>query len=211
MYIFHMICIIDYNAGNLTSVKRALDYLGIDSVVSYDRKVVLSAERIIFPGVGHAGSAMKILRERGLDSALREAFAAGTPVMGICLGTQIILSGSEEGDTTCVGLIPGRCVRFKLSDPGLKIPHMGWNAIKLRQRHFVFKDIRDKDEFYFVHSYYPSPSDASCVLAECEYGTVFPAAIGCKNLVATQFHPEKSGKPGLEILKNFAEWDGTEC
>jgi glutamine amidotransferase len=206
-----MISIIDYKAGNLTSVKRALDYLGIESLITSDRAGIRSAERIIFPGVGHAKSAMEIMRERGLDSALREAFTAGTPVMGICLGCQIVLTHSEEGDTECAGLIKGTCPRFCFDDPSLKIPHMGWNSISAVQSHPVFKDVRDGDEFYFVHSYYPLPSDSSRVIATCDYGITFPAAIGFKNLVATQFHPEKSGQPGLEILKNFSLWDGTEC
>lgn len=211
MYIFLMISIIDYKAGNLTSVKRALDYLGLSCVITADPSAIESAERIIFPGVGHASAAMAVLRERKLDSALRKAYASGVPVMGICLGSQIVLSNSDEGDTECIGLIKGKCPRFNLSNPKLKIPHMGWNSVVIKSRHPVFKDVRNGDEFYFVHSYYPEPNDSSCVIASCEYGIDFPAAIGYRNLVATQFHPEKSGRPGLEILENFARWDGTVC
>jgi len=206
-----MIVIVDYAAGNLTSVKRALDYLKIPSIISPDPKVIASAEQIIFPGVGHAAAAMGTLRRQGLDRALKDAFAAGTPILGICLGTQIILSRAEEGDTTCLGLIPGIVPRFKLSDPALKVPHMGWDAIRLTRGHAILRDIKPEDEFYFVHSYYPKPSDSSAVIATCEYQGEFPAVIGDKNIVGTQFHPEKSGPAGLGILKNFAAWNGAPC
>jgi glutamine amidotransferase len=206
-----MIQIIDYKAGNLTSVKRALDHIGIQAAFSADADTIRCAERIIFPGVGHAASAMTVLRNSGLDIALQDAFNRGTPIMGICLGCQIVLTASEEGDTTCIGLIPGHCRRFALKTPGLKIPHMGWNSINLLQPHPILKDVQPGDEFYFVHSYYPQPQERQNVVAECEYETVFPAAIGCGNLFATQFHPEKSGEPGLAILRNFSRWDGAAC
>jgi len=206
-----MIAIIDYNAGNLTSVKRALDYLAIDSVISSDPQVLLSAERLIFPGVGHAASAMATLRERGLDLVLKEAFAAGTPILGICLGTQIILSRSEEGDTTCLGIIEGTVPRFKLTDPALKIPHMGWDAVRLLRPHPVLRDVKPGDEFYFVHSFYPQPVDPAAVVGVGNYEIEFPAIIGKDNLIALQFHPEKSGGVGLSILKNFSTWDGKPC
>lgn len=204
-----MIAIIDYDAGNLTSVKRALDYLDVPCTITPSPEQIVTAERVIFPGVGHAGSAMKTIKERGIDMALREAFTSGTPIMGICLGTQIILSRSEEGDTACLGLIDGRCPQFRLTDPLLKIPHMGWDAIAIRSRHFVLNDVADGDEFYFVHSFYPEPSEESTVLATCEYEITFAAVVGRNNLVATQFHPEKSGRIGLQMLKNFSVWDGT--
>ena len=206
-----MIVIIDYAAGNLTSVKRALDYLNIPALISPDPEIVAAAERIIFPGVGHAAAAMQTLRQRGLDRALKDAFAAGTPILGICLGTQIILTHAEEGDTSCLGLIPGTVPRFALSNPALKVPHMGWDSITAKRRHPVLRDFRQGDEFYFVHSYYPKPSDNSAVIATCDYGIGFAAAVGMKNLVGTQFHPEKSGPAGLSILKNFASWDGAPC
>src|SRR2546422_1571295 len=126
-----MIAIVDYKAGNLTSVKRALDHLGIEGRVTPDPDVVRRAERIIFPGVGHAGSAMAVLKERGLDQALRGAFAQGTPILGTCVGAQIILSHSEEGDTECLSLIEGECERVRPGDPALKIPHTGWNNVSL--------------------------------------------------------------------------------
>lgn len=206
-----MIVIIDYSAGNLTSVKRALDYLKIPSTISPDPEAVRSAERIIFPGVGHAAAAMKTLRERGLDKAIKEAFAAGTPLLGICLGTQIILTHAEEGDTACLGIVAGTVPRFRLSDPALKVPHMGWDSVRLTRRHPVLRDAAGGDEFYFVHSYFPKPSDPSAVIAVCDYGLEFPAVIGIKNFIGTQFHPEKSGKAGLGILKNFATWNGVPC
>jgi imidazole glycerol-phosphate synthase subunit HisH len=206
-----MIAIVDYKAGNLTSVKRALDYLGIQGEITADPNVVLDAERIIFPGVGHAGTAMSVLRERGLDKALRQAFRKGTPILGTCVGAQIILSHSEEGNTECLGLIPGDCIRFRPSDTALKIPHMGWNNVCFVKRHPVLQGIPDGAEFYFVHSYYLRPSDDGTVFATCEYEVIFPAVIGHRNLIATQFHSEKSGPVGLAILRNFAGWSGAEC
>jgi glutamine amidotransferase len=206
-----MIAIVDYKAGNLTSVKRALDHLGIESCVTPDPDVVRRAERIIFPGVGHAGTAMAVLKQRGLDQALREAFARGTPILGTCVGAQIILSHSEEGDTRCLGLIDGECERFRLDDPALKIPHMGWNNVSFVKRHPALQGIPDGAEFYFVHSYFLRPAEPSNVYATCEHGVTFPAIIGFHNLIATQFHSEKSGPVGLAILRNFAGWSGSEC
>jgi glutamine amidotransferase len=203
------IFIIDYKAGNLTSVKRALDYLEIRNKFVSSGDELHGAERIIFPGVGHAATAMAVLKEREFDVALREAFEQGTPIMGICLGAQIVLSHSDEGDTTCLGLIEGNCLRFELGDKSLKIPHMGWNAVAVTQPHPILKDLKPGDEFYFVHSYYPQPSDTTNIHATCEYESTFPAAIGYENLFATQFHPEKSGRIGLNLLHNFARWDGT--
>jgi len=206
-----MITIVDYAAGNLTSVKRALDYLTIPCEITADPRKVVSAERIIFPGVGHAGFAMKILAERRLDTALREAFAKKTPILGICLGTQIILSSSEETPLPCLGLLPGTCPKFRLTDPSLKIPHMGWDAITINKPHTVLRHFTPQTEVYFVHSFYPQPALESDVYAVCDYEVSFPAVIGRENLIATQFHPEKSGKPGLELLSNFAAWEGTSC
>ncbi len=201
-----MITLIDYQAGNLTSVKRALDALGIPSQISAEAEVVRGAERIIFPGVGHAGTAMEVLRARGLDSALREAYARGTPILGICLGSQVILSHCEEGNTPGLNLLRGECLRFRFQDASLKIPHMGWNAVTSVQPHPILDHLRPGDEFYFVHSYYPQPADPGCVYATCEYGTTFPAAVGSRNLFAVQFHAEKSGPLGLQLLENFARW-----
>jgi imidazole glycerol-phosphate synthase subunit HisH len=206
-----MICIVDYKAGNLTSVKRALDFLSIPSVITADCEAIRNAERVIFPGVGHAKAAMAVLRQTGLDLALAFAFEKGTPILGICLGTQIVLSRSDEGDTACLGLIEGNCPRFSPSDPALKVPHMGWNAVTVARDHYILKDARPGDEFYFVHSYYPAPANSADVFATSEYETVFAAAVGRANLFATQFHPEKSGRLGLTMLKNFCEWNGSPC
>ncbi|MBN2123147.1 MAG: imidazole glycerol phosphate synthase subunit HisH [Deltaproteobacteria bacterium] len=209
-----MIAIIDYEAGNLTSVKRALDFLGRGSVITRDFSRITSAERVIFPGVGAAGKAMSHIREGKLDKALAAALAAGTPILGICLGTQVIMEHSRENDTTCLGLIGGDVRRFPedLTDPEgrlLKVPHMGWNGLKLRVRHPLFEGVDPESEFYFVHSYYPAPADPATVLAETSYGISFASALGKENLVAVQFHPEKSGNPGLKILSNFCNWNGS--
>ena len=203
-----MISIVDYKAGNLTSVKRALDYLEIPNKFVSNGDELRGAERIIFPGVGHAATAMAVLRERGFDVALRRAFERGIPIMGICLGAQIVLTHSAEGDTTCLGLIEGNCTRFDLADKSLKIPHMGWNEVIVTRPHAVLKDVKKGDEFYFVHSFYPRPDDEANVYATCEHESAFPAVIGRENLFATQFHPEKSGPVGLNLLRNFSQWDG---
>jgi glutamine amidotransferase len=206
-----MIGIIDYNAGNLTSVKRALDYLSIPCAIFSDPEKLAKCDRIIFPGVGNAASAMVTLRARGLDAMLRSAYARGTPILGICLGAQIILSRSEEGETECVGLIEGICKKFKVNDNSLKIPHMGWNEISVISEHYILSGLPPQSQVYFVHSYYPKPADPGMVFATCEYETVFPCAVGSKNLFATQFHLEKSGPVGLALLNKFASWDGTQC
>lgn len=206
-----MVQIINYDAGNLTSVQRALDFLEIKSRISADPDEIRAAERIIFPGVGHAKTSIEVLKKRGLAAALVDAFNAETPILGICLGTQIVLSHSDEGDAGCLGIMEGNCPRFDLDDPSLKIPHMGWDSIRVVQNHPVLKDVEEGDEFYFVHSFYPLPADEKNIYATCEYGTVFPAVIGMKNLFAVQFHPEKSGRTGLKMLKNFIEWDGRPC
>lgn len=206
-----MIAIIDYRAGNLASVARAVTHLGFECTITQDPRDMRGAERIIFPGVGAAGAAMASLRQRDLDRALRDEFAAGKPLLGICLGTQIVMGYSEENDTSCLGLLPGRVKRFPPPADGgdggrLKIPHMGWNRLDVRQPHPLLAGIESGDEFYFVHSYYPEPDESSSVLATTEYGIVFASVIGRRNLVATQFHLEKSGRPGLRMLRNFCTW-----
>ena len=202
-----MITIVDYKAGNLTSVKRAFDHLGVPNQISADPQVIRDAERIVFPGVGHTGAAMRVLKKGGLDSALTTAYSLGTPILGICIGCQIILSHSEEGDTACLDLIPGTCTHFHLQDETLKIPHMGWNEVTVTRPHPILKHIRPGDEFYFVHSFYPQPTDPVTVYATSEYGKPFPVAIGTGNLFAVQFHAEKSGLIGLKLLENFAHWN----
>lgn len=201
-----MITIVDYKAGNLTSVKRALDHLGIENQITADPELVRKSDRIIFPGVGHAGAAMQVLQQRGLGSALTQAFQRGAPILGICVGCQIILTHSEEGDTPGLNLIPGECTRFRLSDPSLKIPHMGWNSVTVTRPHPLLAHLRPGDEFYFVHSYYPQPANPTDIYAVSDYGGSFGAAIGRDNLFAVQFHTEKSGPIGLQLLQNFANW-----
>ncbi len=207
-----MIAVIDYDAGNLTSVSRALSHINVENVITNDIKLIESAERIIFPGVGAAGSAMKSLTRLGLDKAIRQAVESGKPVLGICLGTQIILQKSQENQAKCLGIIDGTVQAFSeifqsRGIKGLKIPHMGWNRIDLKADHPVFAGLKENDEFYFVHGYYPLPDNLSQVIATTDYGIEFPSIIGMNNLVATQFHPEKSGNPGLTILKNFSSWE----
>jgi glutamine amidotransferase len=203
-----VIVIIDYQAGNLTSVVRSLKALGVEGTVTQDPGVVAQATRVIFPGVGAAGKAMATLRELGLDQALRRSFEAGIPILGICLGAQVILEHSEENDTACLGLLPGRTQALPRSQ-GLKIPHMGWNRVRFLKAHPVFKGLPEGAEYYFVHSYYPAPAQTAMVLGVTDHGIEFPSAIGWRNLVATQFHPEKSGRFGLQILENFLAWDGS--
>jgi glutamine amidotransferase len=207
-----MITIIDYRAGNLFSVARALTYLGVEFKITNNTKDILDAERVIFPGVGSAGQAMEDLKRTGLDQVLYAFYESGKPFLGICLGTQIILDESEENHTTCLGLIPGKVKRFPaplFSDDGslLKVPHMGWNQIKLKRQHPVFKDVPLENEFYFVHSYFPVPEDKESIIGTTDYGIDFASILGKKNLIALQFHPEKSGPPGLTILKNFCCWN----
>ncbi|PKN87444.1 MAG: imidazole glycerol phosphate synthase subunit HisH [Deltaproteobacteria bacterium HGW-Deltaproteobacteria-1] len=207
-----MIAIIDYNAGNITSVARALHSIGQEYVITDDTKLLDSATHVIFPGVGAAGEAMAYLKQKNLHTWLKTCFQGGKPILGICLGTQIILDHSEENDTDCIGLVAGSTRRFPdlLEDAGrtLKIPHMGWNGVKFKRPHPVFVDVPKEAEFYFVHSYYPSPSDDAAVLGTTDYGMTFCSVLAVKNLVAMQFHPEKSGRPGLQILKNFCAWEG---
>lgn len=203
-----MVVVVDYQAGNLASVVRALAALGARSRVTDAPEVVTAASRVIFPGVGAAGKALTVLRERGLDEALRQVQARGVPLMGICLGAQIILEFSEENDTPCLGLLPGRARALPRS-PGIKIPHMGWNRVDFVRPHPVFAGLPPTAEYYFVHSYFPEPTRPEMVAGITEHGRPFVSAVVWENLVATQFHPEKSGRFGLHILANFLAWDGT--
>jgi glutamine amidotransferase len=205
-----VIVIIDYQAGNLTSVVRSLKALGVEATVTQEPAVVAKASRVIFPGVGAAGKAMATLQELGLDQALRQSFHRGIPILGICLGAQIILEYSEENQAICLGLLPGRTQGLPRAQ-GLKIPHMGWNRVRFLKEHRAFKDLPAGAEYYFVHSYYPAPAQTAMVLGVTDHGREFPSAIGWRNLVATQFHPEKSGRFGLQILENFLAWDGSDA
>ena len=206
-----MIAIIDYDAGNLASVSRAVSHLGMESVITRDKAEIKAAERIIFPGVGAAGAAMESLQRSGLDVLLKEELAEGKPILGICLGSQIILTHSEENDTACLGLINGTVRAFapdSRAEDGqkLKIPHMGWNGINIVKSHPLLSGVVADDEFYFVHSYYPEPQNSDYVIATTDYGISFASIVGFNNLFATQFHLEKSGPPGLRILQNFCQW-----
>lgn len=211
-----MIAIIDYKAGNLKSVERALNKIGYPCCITSNKQEILDSERIVFPGVGAAGKAIEDLKRMGLDRMLKQAFESGKPIMGICLGAQVILERSEENNTRCLGLIGGEVKGFPYpfllgGKQRLKIPHMGWNGVRLLKEHPVLPGIMPGDEFYFVHSYYPLPESEDHVIGKTEYGIEFPTIIGVKNLIATQFHPEKSGRAGLRILRNFCSWDGTSA
>jgi glutamine amidotransferase len=210
-----MIGIVDYRAGNLTSVARALEHLKEKCIVTHDPKVLDDASHIIFPGVGAAGAAMANLRESGLDKQLHKWVQGGKPVLGICLGTQVIFDTSEEDDCPCLGIVPGKVRRFPadLAEDGkqLKIPHMGWNRVAFQGRHPVFAGLSEDAEFYFVHSYYPAPADEGWALGWTTYGIRFCSAVARRSLVAVQFHPEKSGRPGLTILENFCRWGGQDA
>ena len=203
-----MAIIVDYDAGNLRSVQRACAEVGLSAEISGDPAKIGRAERIIFPGVGAAGSGMASVRRNGLDRALLDAYAAGVPILGICLGLQISLEHSAEQNTATLGIIPGSVHRFAFDDPALKIPHMGWNEVRVVQPHPLLVDVVPGDEFYFVHGYYPRPTAAEAVFAVSEYEASFACAIGRKNYFGTQFHAEKSGRVGLALLARFAAWDG---
>jgi glutamine amidotransferase len=203
--------LVDYKAGNLTSVSLALSKVGVPHSISDDPEVVRRADRIVFPGVGAAGSAMATLRATGMDQALTESVRKGVPVLGICIGCQILLESSEEdGGTPCLGILPGAVRRFDFGSrphPRPKVPHMGWNPVEFLRPHPVLEGIASGTHFYFVHSFYPSPSRPGVALGECDYaGTRFAAILDGGNAVATQFHAEKSGEPGLRLLSNFAAW-----
>ena len=205
-----MIAIVDYKAGNLTSVRLAFDAIAIEAVPTADPAVLARADRIVFPGVGAAASAMANLRATGLIDTLRARIAAGVPFLGICLGTQILLDRSEEdGGVDALGVLPGTVRKFTPSDPACKIPHMGWNQVRAARPHPLLEGVPDGSDFYFVHSYYPDPADRGDVIGTTDYaGVVFASMVGRGNVAATQFHVEKSGKTGLRFLRNFAQWDG---
>lgn len=209
-----MVAIIDYGAGNLTSVALAVRHLGGDGRVTSDPGDVDAAERVIFPGQGAAGVAMANLRRDGLDQAIGRALAEGKPLLGICIAHQLVFDRSDEdGGTACLGLLEGDVVRFDFApEARVKVPHMGWNGLDLVHAHPLFAGFEPGWEYYFVHSYYPQPADESLVLATTEYeGVSFASVCGRGNLVTTQFHPEKSGRAGLRLLANFLAWDGRPC
>jgi glutamine amidotransferase len=195
------VVIVDYGAGNLRSVERAVARAGFESLISSRPEDVAAAGVLIVPGVGAAADTMRNLRERGLVEPIRRHISAGRPFLGVCMGLQALLTVSEEGgEHECLGVIPGRVRRLP---GGLKVPHMGWNRVRQRRPHPVFDGIPDGAYFYFVHSYYPDPEDGSVVVGETDYGVAFASVVAADSLVATQFHPEKSGEAGLRFYENF--------
>lgn len=197
------VLVVDYDAGNLRSVETALAHLGASYRVTADPDDLAHAQKIIFPGVGDGSHAMKVLAERGLDRAITERHAAGTPILGICVGCQVAFDMTEEREASCLGLVPGVVRRFP-PEVG-KVPHMGWNTVTHAADHWLFAGVPQDASFYFVHSFYPSPSNERDAIAWSDYGFQFVAAVERGSLVATQFHPEKSGEPGLVLLRNFLE------
>jgi glutamine amidotransferase len=197
--------VLDYRAGNLRSVETALLHLGARFKISNRPEDVAAAERLIVPGVGEARDAMEQLSSSGLDQAIGGFLRSGRPLLGICLGCQIVFERSEERTVTCLGFLPGTVRRF-VPAAGRKVPHMGWNRVFQRRSHRIFKGIPDGAFFYFVHSFYPDPAESDVVIGECEYGERFAAAVARDNLVACQFHPEKSAESGLRLLANFLSW-----
>ena len=196
-----MIAIIDYGAGNLRSVANAITKLGYQSKVTGRPSDVLGADAVILPGVGAAADTMDNLMESGMVDVIRQLISEERPLFAVCVGLQILLSGTEEGGwSKCLGVIPGAVKRLP---SGLKIPHMGWNQVKQRVAHPVFDGIPDEANFYFVHSYYADPDDASVVAGTTEYGASMCSVVIKGSLIATQFHPEKSGDLGLRMYSNF--------
>lgn len=197
-----MIAIIDYGAGNLTSVERAVKNLGYDGKITADSETILTADKVIFPGVGAARATMDNLNAGGLSETLKQVFHAGKPMLGICIGIQILFDRSEEEDTACLGILPGIVKKFEAS-PSSKVPQIGWNEVNQTQSHPIFQDVPNPAHFYFVNSYYPIPQVASHTVGTTTYGVEFCSVAAHENLIATQFHLEKSGRIGLKMLDNF--------
>lgn len=200
-----MVSIIDYGAGNLMSVKKALDFIGAESEITMDREKIKNASHVILPGVGSFGDAMASMAERGLVETVRDVALSGKPFLGICLGLQLLFAESEESpDVQGLGVLDGR-ISLIPKHAGLKVPHMGWNSVTIQNHAGIFKDIPDNSYFYFVHSYYLNSANENEVAGVAQYGTEIQCAVEKGNLCATQFHPEKSGEIGLKLLKNFLE------
>ena len=200
-----MVAIIDYGAGNILSVQKALDHIGCENVVTSDREVIMSADGAVLPGVGSFGDAMDNLHKNGLTQAVKNFMSSGRPFLGICLGLQVLFDSSEETpDAAGLSVFSGKVRRFP-AGIGLKIPQIGWNSIDYDRGCPIFKGLPENPYVYFVHSYYLEASDESVVSAVAEYGVRYHAAVARGNVFATQFHPEKSGEVGLQILRNFAE------
>lgn len=197
----NLIAVIDYGAGNLRSVGNALAKLGYEAKITTTAADIASAQAVIFPGVGAAGETMKHLTGLGLVTPICRYISQDRPFFAVCIGLQVLFDMTEEGgEQPCLGIIPGRVRRLP---PGLKTPHMGWNQVRQLHPHSIFAGIPDDTNFYFVHSYYGVPEDTSLIAGETEYGATIPSVIARGNLVATQFHPEKSGETGLKMYDNF--------
>lgn len=197
-----MIAVIDYGAGNIQSVVKALDYIGYKNIVTSERDELLNAEAAILPGVGSFGDAMNNLRERGLEESIKTFVESGKPFLGICLGLQILFESSEESpDVKGLGILNGKIVRIPNGE-GLKIPHMGWNSLNISKDGGLFKSITNEPYVYFVHSYYLK-AEENIVTSKAVYGVEIDASVQKGNLYACQFHPEKSGELGIKLLKNF--------
>ena len=197
------VVVIDYQSGNLRSVAKALEAVGATPLVSENSSDLDSAEALILPGVGSGPAAMKALESRKLTSPIREYIGDGRPFLGVCLGLQLLLENTEEGDAPCLGILDGKVRRLP---SGLKVPHMGWNSVDFGVKHPVFRGIPALSHFYFVHSYYADPEHTEGVAGTTNYGIPFCSAYARDNLVATQFHPEKSGSVGLQIYRNFLDF-----
>ena len=203
-----MIVIIDYYAGNIKSVEKALLHLGDTPVVTREPKELLAADKVILPGVGSFGDAMGKLREYGLISVIHEIVDRGTPFLGICLGLQLLFESSQESEgVEGLGILKGQVLRL-LHQDGLKIPHMGWNSLELKNGGRLFAGVPEQTYVYFVHSYYLKAEDPAVVKATTQYGVEIHASVEQGNVFACQFHPEKSGSWGLKMLENFAKLDG---
>ena len=197
------IVVVDYDAGNLRSVQRALEAVGERPLVSSDPRAVQSAEALVLPGVGSAQDCMRKLADRDLIAALREYAASGRPFLGVCVGLQLLFDGSEEGGgVECLGILPGTVRRFPI-EHGLKVPQIGWNTVSIVRQHPLFTDVPDGSYFYFVHGYYADPADPAITVGVTEYGVQFAAVVARDNVIATQFHPEKSADLGLRLYANF--------
>lgn len=202
-----MIAIIDYGAGNLQSVKKALDFIGVESVITDDPETINACDKILLPGVGSFGDAMASMKEKNLVETVKQNALSGKPFLGICLGLQLLFEESEESPgVKGLGIFKGKIRKFPV-DMGLKIPHIGWNSISIKQNDTIFKNIQENAYVYFVHSYYLEAEEPDTVAAVTNYGIDFHSAVGKNNIFATQFHPEKSGDVGLQILKNFASME----
>lgn len=202
-----MIAIIDYGAGNLQSVKKAFDFIGAESVITDNPEVINACDRVLLPGVGSFGDAMDSMAKNGLVETVKQNALSGKPFLGICLGLQLLFEESEESPgVKGLGIFKGKIKKFS-PDMGLKIPHIGWNSLEIKQNDTLFKDVPEDAYVYFVHSYYLHAEDENDIATITNYGIDFHSAVGKNNIFATQFHPEKSGDVGLQILKNFASME----